>query len=143
MNIFKLFIFWLFQHKNCPHSEGDIGMFWDILFSTLITYCSLDRLFCFLFIIYSSLMLDIKRNIPCSELRSHPQLWKYTLKPTRIFRIQSQGASPNYGGIFLAGCVGGAVQLSIACPVELIKGGNHYLHSSLINCLPLGAHKKR
>ncbi len=41
------------------------------------------------------------------------------------FTLQSRGSGPNYGGIFVAGCVGGAVQLSIACPVELIKGKNH------------------
>ena len=42
-----------------------------------------------------------------------------------LFLVQSRGASPNYGGIFLAGCVGGAAQIFIACPVELIKGRNH------------------
>jgi hypothetical protein len=50
--------------------------------------------------------------------------WHYTFKIVSV--VQKRGSNPNYGGIFLAGCVGGTVQLAIACPVELIKGGNHY-----------------
>jgi hypothetical protein len=52
---------------------------------------------------------------------------KLISKAICLIDLQKRGSGPNYGGIFLAGCVGGTVQLAIACPVELIKGGNHYL----------------
>ena len=34
---------------------------------------------------------------------------------------QDETRRTDYSGIFLAGCAGGVAQLSIACPIELIK----------------------
>ena len=36
-------------------------------------------------------------------------------------RLGDGQSRPSYRHIFLAGCVGGVAQLSVACPVELVK----------------------